>query len=152
LEFSAELYGGGAGRYIRQLTGLQDWLGLMQDAEVAAARLADLATGEAGLSATTIFVMGGVAEQHRRESRRILRQLPKEVARVGGRVWSDLTAVMEQRRDQALSLVPPARRTLRALPAPPDPTTDITMDHSPAVTALVPTDTESTVGGSEGPA
>ena len=40
LEFSAELYEGRTSRYVRQLTALQDQLGLMQDDEVAAARLA----------------------------------------------------------------------------------------------------------------
>ena len=41
LEFSAEVYGGRTARYVRRLTALQDELGLMQDAEVAALRLAD---------------------------------------------------------------------------------------------------------------
>ena len=35
LEFSSELYGGRTARFVRQLTALQDELGLMQDAEVA---------------------------------------------------------------------------------------------------------------------
>ena len=67
LEFSAELYGGRTTRYVRQLAGLQDQLGLVQDSEVATARLVDLASGEAHLPATTVFVMGGVAERHRVE-------------------------------------------------------------------------------------
>ena len=44
LEFGAELYDGRTNRYTRQLTKLQNQLGLLQDAEVAATRLADLAT------------------------------------------------------------------------------------------------------------
>jgi CHAD domain-containing protein len=118
LEFSAEMYGGRTSRYTRQLTGLQDQLGLMQDAEVAAARLAQLATGEAHLPAATIFVMGGVAERHRTESERLLRRLPKELPRVGGREWQDLSTLLQRHRAQALALIPPVRRALRALPPP----------------------------------
>ncbi len=81
LEFSSEVYGGRTTRFVRQLTGLQDQLGLMQDAEVASIRLADLATGEAHLPAATVFVMGGLAELHRRDVDRLLRRLPKQVVR-----------------------------------------------------------------------
>jgi triphosphatase len=118
LEFSAELYGGRTARYTRQLAGLQDQLGLMQDAEVAATRLADLATGEAHLPAATVFVMGGVAEQHRRQIKRLLRKLPKELSRVGGREWRDLAAVMERRRLEAVAARPPVRRVLRSVSDP----------------------------------
>jgi triphosphatase len=118
LEFSAELYGGRTSRYTRQLAKLQNQLGLLQDAEVAATRLADLATGDAHLPACTIFVMGGVAEQHRREMSQLLLRLPAEVSRVRGREWDDLMATMEQGRHQALDLVPLVRRTLRVLPEP----------------------------------
>jgi CHAD domain-containing protein len=131
LEFSSELYGGRTNRFIRQLTALQDKLGLMQDAEVAAARLADLAVGEAHLPASTVFVMGAVAEHHRREVGRLLRRLPKEVSRLGGREWQDLAAVMERQRADAVALAPPVRRTpLRAVPVLPvdEP------EHAPAPT------------------
>jgi len=118
LEFSSGLYPGRTKRYTKRLTGLQDRLGLMQDAEVAAARLAELARGEAHLSPTTIFVMGGVAERHRMEFDRIMGKLPKELSRVGGREWRDLAATMEGQRQHATSLMPPVRRTLRAVPPP----------------------------------
>jgi hypothetical protein len=118
LEFSSELYGGRTARYTRQLAGLQDQLGLMQDAEVAATRLADLATGEAHMPAATVFVMGGVAEQHRRQIKRLLRKLPKELSRVGGREWRDLATVMERRRLEAVAAQPPVRRVLRSVSDP----------------------------------
>jgi triphosphatase len=118
LEFTSDLYGGRTKRFTKQLAGLQDQLGLMQDAEVAAARLANLAHGEAHLPPTTIFVMGGVAERHRMEFDRILEKLPKQLSRVGGREWRDLAGAMEQQRQHATSLMPPVRRTLRAVPAP----------------------------------
>jgi CHAD domain-containing protein len=118
LEFSSELYEGRTSRYVRQLTGLQDQLGLLQDAEVAAARLVDLATGEAHLPPATIFVMGGVAAHHRGDMARLLHRLPKKVSRVGGREWQDLKATMERRRSQAADALARARRVLRAVPAP----------------------------------
>jgi triphosphatase len=117
LEFTAELYEGRTTRFTKRLAGLQDRLGLMQDAEVAASRLADLATGEAHLPPATIFVMGGVAEHHRREVERLLKRLPKLLSRVKGREWKDLSRTMEARRDEAQALLPPPRHTLRALPA-----------------------------------
>ncbi len=118
LEFSAEVYGGRAARFVRQLTALQDELGLMQDAEVASTRLAELATGEAHLPAATVFVMGGVAERHRRDVERLLRRLPKEVHRIDGRDWRDLAELMELRRAEAEAARPPVRTTLRAVPEP----------------------------------
>jgi CHAD domain-containing protein len=147
LEFSSEVYGGRTSRFVRQLTGLQDQLGLMQDAEVASIRLADLATGEAHLPAATVFVMGGIAELHRREVDRLRRRLPKEVSRIGGREWRDLLDLMEQRRAEAEAARPPVRHTLRAVPgpvaegAPTDTTTGQTRMHpamGPGLTALAP--------------
>jgi len=147
LEFSSEVYGGRTSRFVRQLTGLQDQLGLMQDAEVASIRLADLATGEAHLPAATVFVMGGIAELHRREVDRLRRRLPKEVSRIGGREWRDLLDLMEQRRAEAETARPPVRHTLRAVPgpvaegAPTDTTTGQTRMHpamGPGLTAVAP--------------
>jgi CHAD domain-containing protein len=116
LEFSAELYSGRTKVYTRQLTKLQNQLGLLQDAEVAANRLSELAM-TADLPASTIFVMGGVAEQHRREFARILERLPGEVSRVRGPEWTETTTMMERGREQALALMPLARRALRIVPA-----------------------------------
>ncbi len=118
LEFSSELYGGRTSRFVRQLTALQDELGLMQDAEVASVWLADLATGEAHLPAATVFVMGGLAERHRRDVNRLLRRLPKELSRIQGREWRDLLDLMERRQAEAEAARPPVRATLRAVPPP----------------------------------
>jgi triphosphatase len=118
LEFAAEVYGGRTGRYVRELTAVQDELGLMQDAEVASLRLAELATGDPPLPAATVFVMGGVAERHRRDVDRYLRRLPKHASRVGGREWRDLRNLLEERRTEAEAAQPPVRRTLRAVPPP----------------------------------
>ena len=118
LEFASEVYDGQTTRYVRRLTAVQDELGLMQDAEVASLRLAEMATGDVGLPAATVFVMGGVAERHRREVERHLRRLPKHASRVGGASWNALRALMEDRRAEAEAAQPPVRRTLRAVPAP----------------------------------
>jgi CHAD domain-containing protein len=116
LEFSADLYGGRTSPFTKQLTGLQNDLGLFQDAEVAAARLAALATGEARLPAATIFMMGGVAERHRWALEKILRTLPSKVRRVGGNEWRNLAALMDEVRAETLAQTAPVRRTLHALP------------------------------------
>ena len=71
-------------RFVRQLTALQDELGPMQDAEVASIRLADLATGARHLPPATVFVMGGMAERHRRDVDRLLRA-PAQRAETGAR-------------------------------------------------------------------
>jgi hypothetical protein len=118
LEFASVVYDGRTTRYVRELTDVQDELGLMQDAEVAALRLAELATGDTPLPAATVFVMGGVAEQHHRDVRRYLRRLPKHVSRVTGRDWRDLRSLMENRRAESEAAQPPVRRTLRAVPRP----------------------------------
>ena len=120
LEFGADVYGGRTGRFVRQLTVLQDELGQMQDAEVASTRLAELATGEAHLPPATVFVMGGVAERHRRDVDRLVRRMPKEVSRVGGREWRDLLELMERKRTEAEAERPTPRSTLRAVPRPAD--------------------------------
>lgn len=118
LEFASEVYAGNTARYVRQLTAVQDELGLMQDAEVASLRLAEIATGYSALPAATVFVMGGVAERHRRDVDRFLRRLPKHASRVGGRAWRDLRDLLEGKRAEAQAALPPVRRTLRAVPSP----------------------------------
>jgi CHAD domain-containing protein len=118
LEFASDVYEGRTTRYVRELTAVQDELGLMQDAEVASVRLAELATGDPPLPAATVFVMGGVAEAHRRDVERHLRRLPKHASRVDGRAWRDLRDVLEERRAEAEAAQPPLRRTLRAVPPP----------------------------------
>jgi len=119
LEFSSEVYGGKTSRFVRELTVLQDELGEMQDAEVASLQLADLATGDAHLPAATIFVMGGVAEQHRRQVKRFLKRLPDEFSRTEGRPWRELRELMERRQAEAEATRPPVRTTLRSVPQPP---------------------------------
>jgi len=121
LEFSADVYDGGTARYVRRLTALQDELGMLQDAEVASTRLAELATGEAHLPPATVFVMGALAERDHRSERRLLARLPKQTKRVTGTVWDQLLQLMEERRAASVAAQPSARRTLRSVPSPPPP-------------------------------
>jgi hypothetical protein len=118
LEFSSDVYGGRTSRFVRQLTVLQNELGDMQDAEVASLQLEALATEDTQLPAATIFTMGGVAERHRREVRRLLKRLPGELPRTRGKAWRELRDLMERRRADAEAERPPVRTTLRALPRP----------------------------------
>ena len=83
---------------------------------MASLQLADLATGDAHLPAATVFMMGGVAEQHRRRVQRLLKRLPDELPRTEGRAWRELRDLMELRRAEAEAARPPVRATLRAGP------------------------------------
>jgi CHAD domain-containing protein len=130
LEFSGDVYGGRTSRFVREVSALQDELGAMQDAEVASLQLWALATGDAHLPAATIFVMGGVAERHRREVSRLLKRLPAELPRLRGRAWRELLEVMERRRTEAEAARPPVRTTLRALPRP-QPETEPSIQATP---------------------
>jgi triphosphatase len=106
LEFTSALYGERTDRFTRRLAKLQDKLGLMQDAEVGAARLLDLATtsGQA-LPVRTIFVMGSVAEHYRREALVLLEHMPQKLEQVSGKEWKDLLAQMERQRAEALKAI-----------------------------------------------
>jgi triphosphatase len=156
LEFSSDVYGGRTSRYVRALTVLQGELGEMQDAEVASLQMAALATGESRLPAATIFVMGGVAERHRRDVSRFLKRLPAELPRTNGKAWRELREFLERRKAEAEAARPPVRTTLRALPRPqpdaepaappapgatPTPSVAIHPAGVPGLTALAPPST-----------
>jgi CHAD domain-containing protein len=99
LEFVSEIYERRTAKYLRHVVKLQDALGLMQDARVAAARLRELATAEGStLSPSTVFVMGGITERYRDESERLARKVPKLLHELGGSEWRKLVALMERRR------------------------------------------------------
>ncbi len=105
LEFVSEIYEGQPGTFIKTVVRLQDALGLMQDARVAAERLHSLATGEpGGLSPTTIFVMGGVAERHHREAEHMKRKLPKVLKSLGDAQWRKLSELLVRRRAEFYEL------------------------------------------------
>jgi len=101
LEFVSEIYDGRTRGVVRRVVRLQDCLGLMQDAEVAASRLHSLATTEnAGLSPATVFAMGGVADRYRREADRLSGTVPAYLEALKGPQWKKLKALMERRRTE----------------------------------------------------
>ncbi|HUO48374.1 MAG TPA: CHAD domain-containing protein, partial [Acidimicrobiales bacterium] len=148
LEFVAEVYDGETARYVRRVVRLQDALGLMQDAQVAAGRLHALATApDSCLSPTTIFAMGGIAERYREESERLLRRLPGKVAVLRGPEWKRLVSLMDRRRVQHERSVPwpPVRRGRIGTPDAPatggaagDATLTATTSTTPAASSAHP--------------
>jgi hypothetical protein len=97
LEFASGLYDGELKGFVRQMTRLQDALGSMQDAEVAASRLEDITLADEGslLSRATVFAMGGVAGRYRSEAEHLLGELPELVALLKGKEWRRSRSLME---------------------------------------------------------
>jgi len=164
LEFVSEIYQRRTAKYLRHVVKLQDGLGLMQDARVAAARLHDLATARGStLSPTTVFVMGGMTERYRMESERLAHEVPGLLHELGGSEWRKLTSLMERRRLElgaqyrwpSPSPAPPAFRpasTQGPVPGPPpDPAPGAPAADPPAPPAAEPL-LERHVGGPPSPA
>jgi CHAD domain-containing protein len=102
LEFVSEIYDDHTRGVVKRVVKLQDCLGVMQDAQVAASRLHALATaGTSGLSSATLFAMGGVAERYRREADRLALTLPASLDTLKGPRWRRFKALMERRRSEA---------------------------------------------------
>ncbi len=130
---------------------LQDALGLMQDARVAATRLQELATAEGStLSTTTVFVMGGLTERYRNESERLSRKVPDLLHELGGSEWRKLTTLMERRRLElgsqyrwpsppvAPSPVTPGPMAVPRPAGPPGPPAVVTQPATPPATSPPP--------------
>jgi CHAD domain-containing protein len=99
VESATPLYGGPARRYVRALARLQESLGRIQDAEVASARLYELATGgSTALPAATVFAMGGVAEHYRREAADLRRRSRRRIRLLSGTAWDELGRAMAAAR------------------------------------------------------
>jgi triphosphatase len=99
LEFVSEIYDGKTRGFVRRVVSLQDCLGLIQDAQVAADRLYSLArTVDTELSPTTIFAMGAVAERYRRDADRLAGTVPDHLQALKGPQWQKLKKRMERRR------------------------------------------------------
>lgn len=99
LEFVSEIYDGRTRAFVRRVVTLQDQLGLLQDAQVAATRLRSLAEdGDSDLSSSTVFAMGIVAERYQREAERLMGTLPDNLAALKGPGWKKLKKLMERRQ------------------------------------------------------
>jgi len=110
LEFTSDLYGGRAERFVKRMAKLQDALGLMQDAEVATAQLLAI-TAESGaeLPSLTVFAMGSVAERYRVEAADLLAIMPERLRVLAGEEWESLVDLMRRRREAALASLPAPR-------------------------------------------
>jgi CHAD domain-containing protein len=106
IEFTGDLYSGDVKRYAKTIAGLQDALGLVQDAEVAATRLNDIALSDEGeaLSHATVFAMGMVAEHCNAEAASRLGNLPSTKNVINGAIWHKASHQMDERRAEAAEL------------------------------------------------
>lgn len=176
LEFVSEIYDGHTTRYVRHVVKLQDALGLMQDARVAAVRLHALVTAEGeALSPTTVFVMGGIAERYRRESAQLAKKIPGLLKELRGPEWRRLVSLMEHQRLEAGAIVPwpvgvraagpshlsgaattapigQARRSPRVERVPPVPVPAAPPEDAPALWVGGPGDREAPAGTAPGTA
>jgi CHAD domain-containing protein len=97
LEFVQEVYGDPAAQFIRRLARLQDLLGGLQDCEVSMERLHSLATrAQPPLSRASVFLMGAVAEDSRREAAELLVRARSRVKVLRGEEWQRLSLVLER--------------------------------------------------------
>jgi len=155
LEFVSEIYDKRTAKYLRHVVKLQDALGLMQDARVAAGRLHELATAEGStLSPTTVFVMGGVTERYRHESERLARKVPGLLHELRGPEWRRLTTLMERRRLELAAQYrwpgPVSTQTVVRTPVPADPSAGLpavpTPTPAPGMATPDPTATHPAAG------
>jgi triphosphatase len=115
LEFVSEAYPGETKALIKRTVVLQDLLGAYQDADVATARLRDLAARRGTeLGPETVFAMGKIAERYRASMDEVLGGVPEAYAKLVGRRWKTLRKSMEAARPPA-----PLVSRLRAAPAQP---------------------------------
>jgi CHAD domain-containing protein len=119
IEFLADLYPRETAPVVKRLVALQDILGLHQDADVAIARLRELALDpEAALPPATVFAMGEIAERYRQSMARLRKGVPAAYSNVEGKRWRSFRKAMEQQRP-----APPAARAASPTPeaaAPPE--------------------------------
>ena len=102
LEFLSPLYGSPAANFARRVTGLQDVLGLHQDAEVAVTMLESLASNaRPRLGAATLLAIGALCERYRQEADSHRREFPRVYRSLQGPEWRKLQRLMASRRPQA---------------------------------------------------
>ena len=99
LEFLADVYPDETSRVVKRTVALQDLLGSYQDADVAIARLHDLATRRGDeLGAETVFVMGEIAERYRTSMAGIRGRVAATYKPLGGKPWKQFRKQMEAAR------------------------------------------------------
>ena len=90
LECFTDLYGGPARKLVRRATRLQDALGTIQDSSVLGEQLREAAQPERDLPASSVFLLGQLAELHAEHVRVGRRQAPAAYRRLRGRPWKRL--------------------------------------------------------------
>jgi CHAD domain-containing protein len=138
LEFTATIYGSDVKRFVRQLARLQDELGLMQDADVAASGLRALATAEGpeALSPHAVFAIGGIAERYRFEALQRQHAVGDRLKVLRGAEWKRAEAHMAQL--SALHAVPPPTRRRPTVAPSVAPSDAMAASEEPPATAEVP--------------
>lgn len=118
IESVAAIYGKPADEALRALRRLQDEFGAQQDAHVAQNRLLVLANDPPeAFTPQTVFIMGRLAERHRKSAARARKRAGKALGKVSGRRWKRLRARLdeldvrphEKRADERLAAEPAAR-------------------------------------------
>jgi CHAD domain-containing protein len=113
LEFLADVYPNRTRRPLKDLTLLQDVLGLHQDAEIANQRLRRLvAEHGTALPPETIFALGEIAERYRHDMVALRKEVPAAYART--KSLRPLRKRIEAKRPVAPAPVAPATRTATA--------------------------------------
>jgi triphosphatase len=122
IEFTGDLYGSDVKRYAKHVAGLQDALGLIQDAETAANRLQGIALGPEGelLGRPTVFAMGMVAQRCSAEAASRLAQLPSTKGLLNAPGWNKVRDVMQKRRDEAAAMGGAADQAVAEAASPAD--------------------------------
>ena len=101
-ECGAIAFGKPADDLLRALRRLQDRLGAHQDACMAQERLAAIATDPAsGLPASTLFLMGRLAEHYAHVTTQTRRTLARTWRKVRGKRWKALRALLGELHDSA---------------------------------------------------
>jgi triphosphatase len=127
LEFLSEVYPGKTKALVKRTVALQDLLGAYQDADVATARLRELAAQRGvELGPEAVFAMGEVAERYRASMDEVLGGVPKAYAKLVGRAWKRLRKRMEAARPPE----PPSPRVSAAPSQPPASPTDAGANQS----------------------
>jgi CHAD domain-containing protein len=120
VENASDLYGAAASDYIDALVGVQDILGLHQDAVVAVSRLQDLLRSPSPrMPPRVVFMMGRASQRYEQQAAKLRRRFGKAYLRLHGKSWTRLQRAMRnvQAGGGGIEWPPPAKKPA-APPAP----------------------------------
>lgn len=102
LEFLAPVYGQRAAAFAKEVTALQDVLGLHQDAEVAVEMLEGLARQpRPRLAPDTLLAIGALCERYRQQAESLRGDFPRVYRPLRGPEWRRLHHTLESKRPPA---------------------------------------------------